>query len=252
MPRPPRIRGTGLSYHVIARCNNDEFLLQKEGDFCLYLQCLAEVKNRIGFGLNNYTLMNNHVHLILTSASEDIDKVMYLVHLLFSKAYNRQRARKGHFWRDRYKSLVIADDRYGLACMRYINRNPVRAGIVKSPADWPWTAYRHYAFGEPNTLLTPFPSYLALGNTAQQRQDRYRDLVEANLGQEREEKLIFTGRLRRQSHRYNRISSQVIEPLIKRFPVPFGRAGTITKQSGSEPFRKIYRFGRSSANARHP
>ena len=163
MPRPHRIIAHDLSYHVIARCSNEDFLFQATADFQLYLNCLAQTMRQFPFELNNYTLMNNHVHLILTTLNEfGIDRIIHHAHLAFSKHYNRRHSRSAHFWKDRYKSPVIDNDIYGLTCMRYINRNPIRAKMVKRAEDWPWSAYRFYAFGEPNPLITPFPPYLAV------------------------------------------------------------------------------------------
>lgn len=215
MPRAPRIRGEQVSYHIIARCNNEEFLFQSASDFSLYLECLRQTQTKYKFEVNNFTLMSNHVHLIVTTRhGSSIDKIIHQTHLAFTKLYNRRTGRKGHFWRDRYKSPVIEDDAYGLACMRYINRNPLRAGMVKKPEDWPWSAYRFYAFGEPMSLVTPFPSYMALSRNQTDRRRIYRGLVETETGREKDEKRIFSGKLNLASRRSLRLFNKTFGHLV--------------------------------------
>lgn len=215
MPRPPRIRGDGISYHVIARTNNEEFLFRSGSDFALYLECLKQTQRNLPFELNNFTLMSNHVHLIVTTRSNfDIDRIIHRAHLIFTKLYNRRHGRRGHFWWDRYRSPLINDDVYGLACMRYINRNPLRAGMVKKIEDWPWSAYMFYAYGYPNSLITPFPSYLALSDNPGKRMKTYRTLVETETSREKEEKRIFSGKIRPSSRRFKHLFNKTFRDLL--------------------------------------
>lgn len=222
MGRPIRIRGEGISYHVVARCNNDEFLFKSADDFNLYLTCLAKGLERFHFELNNYTLMSNHVHLMVTTVGDGIDRLIHYVHTTFSKNYNLYHNRKGHFWRDRYKSPIIRDEQYGLACMRYIHRNPMRAGMVQSPEAWPWSAYRFYAFGEPNLLITPFPSYLGLSDNSEERQKMYRRIVMTPSDRENDEKKIFSGKMKWNSQRFCQLYQKSVLPvLLQKVPGTF-------------------------------
>jgi putative transposase len=215
MPRPYRQVGNDISYHVIARCNNESFLFTSAIDFNLYLECLKETLSAYPFELNNYTLMHNHVHLILTTKSpHGIDKIIHHCHSTFSKRYNKIHKRRGHFWRDRYKSLVISDDSYGIACMRYINRNPVRARIVENPGQWPWSGYHFYALGKENKLITEFPSYLALGSNQKARRSIYNDIVLVETDREKDEKKLFSGKIRPASRRFTHLWKQVVQPMV--------------------------------------
>lgn len=224
MPRPCRIRGDNLSYHIIARCNNKEFLFRSADDFGLYIKCLEDSLKQCPFDLNNFTLMSNHVHLIITTRDGvPIDKILHQVHSTFSRRFNQKNDRKGHFWQERYRSLLIQDDLYGLTCMRYINRNPVRAALVSKPEDWPWSAYRFYALGEPNHLITPFPSFLALASDQMQRQNTYRALVEATLDHEKEEKRLFSKGPTWGSRRFKKLYGRICLPLANQVnPGPKG------------------------------
>lgn len=215
MPRPHRIIGDNVSYHVIARCNNEEFLFKEKEDFEEYLQVLREAKEKYIFELNSYVLMSNHVHLILTTRNGyGIDKVIHAVHLAFAKRYNKRRERKGHFWRDRFKSLIIDDDIYALTCMRYIDRNPVRAGIVRKVEDWLWSSHRFYALGESDDLVTPLPPYLGLSSRQRKREEIYKVLVSLETGVEvREEKRFFSGQLKQKSNRFKDLREKVVTKL---------------------------------------
>lgn len=182
MARAPRINVSGLHYHIIVRCNNEAFRFESAGDFQLYLDVLKWVQKKHLFKLYNYELMNSHVHLFLQPSEEfSLDKTMQLINWKFARLYNKIKNRKGHFWLDRYKSIPVESDRYALALMRYINRNPMRAGIIQKLGDWKWSGYRFYAFGESNDLLFHHVSYLALGDISLKRQAAYRAVVEMEL-----------------------------------------------------------------------
>jgi len=177
--RIPRVIGKNICYHVRSQCNNKEFRFETDDDFYLYENILEEYINKYGFHLNNYTLMHTHVHLIITIVNDfTIDRVMRSINQVFSLKYNRLKSRSGHLWLARYKSSVIDSDEYGLCCMRYLDRNTVRAGIVKDPEDWPWGGYNFYAHGKSNRLITPFPTYLGLDDAEIGRREKYRKFVE--------------------------------------------------------------------------
>jgi putative transposase len=185
MGRAPRIIAHGVHYHVIVRCNNQAFHFEGDEDFSRYLSILEWVQKKHRFKLFNYELMNSHVHLFLEpSAHYSLIKTMLLINGKYSREYNRRKGRKGHFWMDRYKCIPVETDSYALGLMRYINRNPIRAGMVEVAGEWPWSGSRFYLRGEVNNLLTPHPCYLALGFKDQTRQERYREFVEMILPSE--------------------------------------------------------------------
>jgi len=159
MARAPRIQVPGVHYHVIARCNNREFHFGEDEDFSHYLSLLRLVLSRHHFILFNYVLMNSHVHLMLEpSPVFPLCKTMLLINGKYSRDYNRRKGKKGHFWMDRYKCIPVENDAYVLGLLRYIHRNPIRAGMVNKPEEWKWSGYHFYAGLEGNDLLTPVTS----------------------------------------------------------------------------------------------
>lgn len=182
MGRPPRILGEGLCYHVRVQCNYKAFFFDKEDDFSRYLGIAQEVKSKTGFLLHHYVVMNTHVHLIVTTPGPALlDTVMRLINHRYAMNYHKRYRRRGHFWIGSYGASVIDTDTYALACMRYLDRNPLRAKMVDDPKLWSWSSHRYYAFGDPNPLITSHPSYLGLANDAVTRQKFYHRFVHSLL-----------------------------------------------------------------------
>ena len=177
--RPPRIIGQDICYHVRVQCNNKEFRFGGQEDFNFYESILLHYSRKYGFKIYNYVLMHTHVHLIIDIVNNfTIDRVMRSVNQVFSFQYNRRKNRSGHLWMQPYKSSVINSEAYAFCCMRYLDRNPIRAGIVDHPADWRWGGYNYYAQGKANPIITPIPNYLELDTTAAKRQRKYQLFVE--------------------------------------------------------------------------
>ena len=138
MPRAARIVFSSMPYHIISRGNNREKVFQEEEDFEKYLEICKRYKDQYEFGLYHWVLMNNHIHLIIeVKENSSLSKVMQGINLAYTIWFNRKNGKVGHLWQDRFKSAVIEKDNYLLECGRYIERNPVRAGIVKSPREYP-------------------------------------------------------------------------------------------------------------------
>jgi len=126
--------------------------------------------------------MKNHVHLVVgVTPVSDISKMMHGLCLNYAGFYKRGRPHIGHFWQDRFKSIVIDSDEYLLRCGLYVERNPVAAGLVGRPEDYRWSSYRRYAFGEKDPIVTENPLYRALGDNAEERMEQYRALMEATM-----------------------------------------------------------------------
>ncbi|MDP2599787.1 MAG: transposase [Deltaproteobacteria bacterium] len=167
-----------LAYHVWIQCNNKEFRFQNEADFLLYLSIIKEVKEKHNFLLYDYGLMHTHVHLFLrTPGPSLLDTIMWHINRTFSVRYNKRNGRCGHIWMGPYKASVVDNDQYGISLLRYLPQNAPQAGIVQHPDQWKWCGYRFYAYGEPNELLTPAPTYLELADRPEVRQKFYRHLV---------------------------------------------------------------------------
>ena len=214
MPRAQRILGDGFTYHVVSNCNAGEFLFRDACDFQAFLRHLEECRQSFGFELHAYCLLHSHIHLILTTRNGVfLDKVMYEICQRFARRYNKNNARCGHFWKDRYFSKVISSDAYGLVCLRYLHMNPVRAGLVDHPARWPWSCARHYLHKDQNSLLTLLPSYLSLSSEEMIRGKLYQRWLNSKLISNAEEKFLMLSRTRVGSKRYQQIVRK-LSPLL--------------------------------------
>ncbi|MEO6665971.1 MAG: transposase [Nitrospiria bacterium] len=129
--------------------------------------------------------MTNHVHLVLApTASEQLSLLMQSVGRRYVRYVNETYHRTGTLWEGRFKSAVVSDDTYLLACGRYIELNPVRAALADRPEAYPWSSYHARALGTPNLLVDEDPAYTALGETAAQRRGAYRAWVAAAVPQD--------------------------------------------------------------------
>lgn len=181
MPRRPRLILPELPLHLIQRGNNRQTCFSKESDYLVYLEWLAEYAIANAVRLHAYVLMSNHVHLLLTAGDgTSVAGLMKAIGQRYAQYYNRHHDRSGSLWVGRYRSCLVQDEAYFLTCQRYIELNPVRAGMVEHPAAYRWSSYRANAHGG-RTKLQPHPVYLALGATAEARQSAYRALFETKL-----------------------------------------------------------------------
>lgn len=146
-------------------------IFRSESDHEIFLAILRESTVKHHTDVHAYTLMSNHVHLIVTSQLEKgLSATMKNVGETYVRYFNRRYQRTGGLYEGRFRSFPIDTERYWFTCMRYVELNPTRAGIVTGPADYRWSSHRFHACGEPNNLIVPHPLYLALGNCASVRQ----------------------------------------------------------------------------------
>ena len=132
--------------------------------------------------IHAYVLMSNHFHLLATpETAEGIPKMMQAVGRRYVRYFNQRQGRTGTLWEGRYKSTLIQAERHLLACMAYIDLNPVRAGIALEPGDYPWSSHGHYVGLRNDRLVSPHPIYWELGNTPFARDAAYADLVRAGI-----------------------------------------------------------------------
>lgn len=165
-------------YHVVARGNNRQVLFHKSTDYETYAALILKMKGDYDFRLYHYCLMSNHVHLLFRCNEPGIlSKIMQRVNLAYAKRFRKLNHYVGHVFQDRFKSFPIERDSYLLECGRYIERNPLRARLVDSPADYAWSSARFYLLGLDNPLVTQNPFYEELGMDAKQRQEKYRDYL---------------------------------------------------------------------------
>lgn len=182
MARRARVLIPGLSLHVINRGNNRGVTFQEDRDYEWFTALLRKTMARYQVSLHAYALMPNHYHLLLTPTdTSTLPRAMKALGARYVGYYNRKYSRSGTLWGGRYRAFHIEDERYWLTCLRYIEQNPVRAGLVREPGDYPWTSYGAHAFGKAPNWLSAHAVYLALGADAQQRQAAYRAICGSSL-----------------------------------------------------------------------
>ena len=182
MPRRPRLALPGVPLHLIQRGNNRQACFFAEEDYRFYLERLSEHAGKSGCRVHAYVLMTNHVHLLISAdGAEAPGAMMKALGQRYVQYVNRVYRRSGSLWEGRFRSCPIQEEAYLLACQRYIELNPVRAGMVEHPADYPWSSYRANGEGEANPLIQAHGLYSALGQDASRRQPAYRELFRHEL-----------------------------------------------------------------------
>ncbi len=183
MARLPRYVIPGQPQHIIQRGNNRQVIFAAEADFQFFRDALVEAANKHDLAIHAYVWMTNHIHLLASPGADDsISKVFQSVGRRYVQHFNFTYGRSGTLWEGRYRATVVDSEQYLLTLMRYIELNPVRAGMVAHPRDYPWSSHAFNALGEtgPNSSwLTPHGEYLRLGRKPNDRQSAYRQLFRA-------------------------------------------------------------------------
>ncbi|MFZ5589358.1 MAG: transposase [Pseudomonadota bacterium] len=187
MARLPRYVIPGQPQHIIQRGNNRQPIFAAEADYRFFRDVLVEAAATHGLAIHAYVWMTNHVHLLATPASDNsIGKTFQSVGRRYVQYFNYAYQRSGTLWEGRYRATVVDSERYMLTLMRYIELNPVRAGMVAAPQDYSWSSHRRYARGEggPDAdWLTPHEEYTRLGLDDPARQRAYRALFVSAIDQ---------------------------------------------------------------------
>ena len=182
MARLPRLTLPGYPHHIIQRGNNRQPIFTSAADYKTLLDVLDENAKKFKVAIHAYVLMSNHFHLLATPATaEGLPKMMKAVGRRYVRYFNDTQHRTGTLWEGRYKSTLIQTERYLLACMVYIDLNPVRAGLVPGPQDYPWSSYGHTTGQRVDKLITPHPLVWELGNTPFAREAAYAQLVRSGI-----------------------------------------------------------------------
>ncbi len=177
MPRLHRIAPLGIPQHIIQRGNNRQVCFASDQDMAVYANYLDEYSKTFSVAIHSWVFMTNHVHLLVTPYQEHaISNMMQAVGRRYVRYFNRKHQRSGTLWEGRFKSSLVQSETYLLQCQRYIELNPVRAGMVNDPADYVWSSYRCHAFGKAVKMSTPHTEYLGLGESSLERQGVYRSL----------------------------------------------------------------------------
>jgi putative transposase len=166
----------------VHRGNNRQAIFHCEGDYHYFWRCLKEASDEFHVDVNCYVFMANHVHLLLTPTScEGISRTMHSASRRYSGYFNQRYQRTGTLWEGRFFASLVTADHYLLACHRYIDLNPVRAAIARSPELYPWSSHRYYAMGERNSLITPHKAIVSLASPHRPLTSAYRALFEDEL-----------------------------------------------------------------------
>lgn len=180
MPRQPRFFYPGAVLHVVQRGNDRAPVFARAEDYPFYLNCLLDAVRTHGVSIHAYVLMTNHVHLLLSPPTPTaIPRMMQSVGRRYVGRFNFLYGRTGTLWEGRYKATAVDSDHYLLACMRYIELNPVRACMVARPEHYQWSSFRANATGIYCPLLAAHPVYEALAGSRDARTAAYRSLFRA-------------------------------------------------------------------------
>jgi putative transposase len=164
------------------RGTNRSKLFGRGADYARFCTDLMTACDRHGCLIHAYVFMTNHVHLLMTPTNAiGISRVMQYVGGRYAQYFNRRYERTGALWEGRYRAIAIDSDRYLFACYRYIERNPVRAGMVEDPEDYAWSSYRANALGGRDALVTMHDEYRALGCDDESRRVAYRVLCRTDI-----------------------------------------------------------------------
>jgi putative transposase len=165
MPRTARLVLPGVALHVRQRGHNRERCFFGDDDYALYLGLLHHFAGEHACAVHAYCLMTNHVHLLVTpQTAQGCALMMKFLAQCYTQHVNRVRERTGSLWDSRYRSCLVASERYALTCYRYVELNPVSARMVEHPREYRWSSYRANAEGAPNPLLRPHPAYPGVGD----------------------------------------------------------------------------------------
>ena len=210
--------------HVIQRGNNRQAVFFSDEDYVHYRNWLAAAAARYGCAVHAYVLMTNHVHLLVTPrAADSLPRAMQALGRRYVRHVNTVYRRSGTLWEGRYRAAPIDSETYFLACCRYIELNPVRAGMVRGPRDYRWSSYRAHAQGASDPLVADHEIYRRIAKTTADRQTGYRALFRTALDD------AFVEELRAATHGGwalgdARFKRQIAEALGRRVtPLPRGR-----------------------------
>lgn len=185
MPRQPRFFVPGMPQHAIVRGIDRKAVFFSSDDYSLYIESLKRSSQEYDCTVHAYALMSNHVHLLLTPGSKQaLPQFFQAMGRYYVQELNRRLDRVGALWQGRYRTSLVQDDLYLLTCYRYIELNPVRAGIVSSPNEYPYSSYGFNALGKKDELVTPHQLYTSLHDDPEIRLIIYRGFFRDEIGPE--------------------------------------------------------------------
>ena len=185
MARLPRLVLPQQPHHIIQRGNDRQLIFRDPEDYQRFLVWLKESAREFKVAIHAYVLMPNHLHLLASpSTVEGLAQMMQRIGRYYVPWYNAKYERTGSLFQGRFKTALIDSEKYFMLCSRYIELNPVRAGLSADPLDYPWSSYAHHAGTRPDSVITDHALYWALGNTPFQREAAYIELAREGLSED--------------------------------------------------------------------
>jgi putative transposase len=182
MPRQPRLILPGVPVHIVQRGNDRMRCFREDGDFVFYRAQLRTLSRKFSCAIHAYCLMPNHVHLLVTpDVAPGCAGLMKELSQRYASHFNRKYGRTGTLWEGRFRSCIVDSTSYVLACYRYIELNPVRAGIVAHPSLYPWSSYAGNMGMRADALVAPHAEFLSMARDDGPRHAVYRDLLNEGL-----------------------------------------------------------------------
>ena len=182
MARLPRLCLPNIPQHIIQHGNNRQVCFGGEDDFAAYAHWLEEYAAKYQVAVHGWVFMTNHVHLLVTPQTPTgVSQMMQTLGRHYVRHFNYTYRRTGTLWEGRFKSCVVSAEQYFLTCLRYIELNPVRAGMVEQPADYRWSSYHANGLGRRIKLWSPHEVYQRLGSTVKARTTAYQSLFATHL-----------------------------------------------------------------------
>ena len=184
MARLPRLFAPGCPQQILHRSHNRMSIFADDHDRRLYLGWLVEALRTHAIRLHAYALLSNEVQLLVTAnQAEDSSAAMASAARRYAQHFNRRQARSGTIWEGRFRSSVAMDDTHVLACYRYTDTSPVRAGEADDAMGYAWSSCAHHVGRRTDSFISDHPVYWALGNTPFERQAAYEQLCAQPLGE---------------------------------------------------------------------
>ncbi|TNF86545.1 MAG: transposase [Gammaproteobacteria bacterium] len=185
MARLPRYTIINQSQHIILQGREGREVFFQEQDYRYFHDCLEAAAYNYGLKVHAYVLMPSHVHVLATPGETDsISRTVQSVGRNYVQYFNECYDGSGTLWEGRYRATVLDEKEYLLTCSRYIELNPVRAGLVRHPRDYRWSSYAHNAMGSSDEMITPHREYSKLGGSDKQRVSAYRALFKKKISDE--------------------------------------------------------------------
>lgn len=193
MARRTRICPAGMPQHVIQRGNNRPVCFQDFADKATYMMLLSRYLKKYPVDIHAWVFMTNHTHLLVTPHANDaLSGFMKSVGQAYAQYYNGKYERTGTLWEGRFKSCLVDSESYFLQCQRYIELNPVKAGMVEYAGDYQWSSYRCHAYGMGSPVHTPHPCFLEFQPDPDRRGESYRAFVDSPVPEEIDELIHYS------------------------------------------------------------